>query len=77
MTLHRFKKLAGEDQMVIDILVSWSDRDTDVIENALEAESPGTGKVKVATKEDWVWMKQQRNSAQDQVDIQSLQNEGT
>jgi hypothetical protein len=77
MTLHRFKKLAGEDQMVIDILVSGAERVTEVIDNAMEAESPGTGKVKVATKEELVWMKQQRNSAQDQVDIQSLQNEGT
>ena len=77
ITLHRFLKLEGEDEMIIDVMVSGTDRTTDIIENAVEAESAETGTVKVANKSDLIWLKEQRNSPQDQVDIEILQNEET
>ena len=77
ITLHRFIKLEGEDQMIIDVMVSGTDKTTDIIENAIETESEGTGTVKVASKADLIWLKKQRNSSQDQVDIEILQNEET
>jgi len=77
ITLHRFIKLEGEDQMIIDVMVSGTDKTTDIIENAIETESEGTGTVKVASKADLIWLKKQSNSSQDQVDIEILQDEET
>ena len=75
ITIHRFMKLEGEDEMIIDVMVSGTHRVTDIIENAVESESEGTGSVKVANRADLIWLKEQRNSPQDQVDIGILKNE--
>ena len=44
------------------------------IEKALVAESE-EGEIKVARKEDLIWLKEQRNSEQDKVDVKKLKNE--
>ncbi len=75
LTLHRFMKVEDLDEMVVDILVAGDDRHERVIANALEAESEGTGTVRVAKKTDLIWLKQNRNSKQDRADIERLQNE--
>jgi len=46
-----------------------------IIANAREAESEGTSTVKVADKADLIWLKEKRNSKQDQADIARLRNE--
>lgn len=75
LTLHRFMKVRDLDEMVVDILVAGDDRHEQIITNAIEAESEGTGTVRVANKRDLIWLKQNRNSKQDRADIERLQNE--
>jgi len=74
-TLHRFLKIADEDQMVVDVMATGDDRFGGVIERAVVAESEQCGQVRVANKTDLVWMKRLRNSEQDQLDIKKLQDE--
>jgi hypothetical protein len=73
MTLYRFVKIEEEEHLQIDVLTANEKRSRQVIENALEAESE-QGIIRVARKEDLIWMKQQRNSDQDKVDIKKLRD---
>lgn len=75
LTLHRFMKVEDLDEMVVDVLVAGDDRHEQIITNALEAESEGTGLVRVAAKSDLIWLKRKRNSKQDQADIARLNDE--
>ena len=75
LTLHRFIKIHELDEMIVDVLVAGNDRHLQIIANALEAESAGTGVIRVAAKEDLIWLKRQRNSSQDQADIERLGDE--
>ena len=75
LTLHRFMKVEDMDEMMVDVLVSDDPRHGEIIANAMEAESEGTGIVRVASKADLVWLKRQRNSMQDQADIARLRHE--
>ena len=75
LTLHRFMKVEQGDEMVVDILVAGDDRHRQIIERALVAESKGTGLIRVATRDDLVWLKKQRLSKQDEADIERLENE--
>lgn len=70
-----FYKVEGLDEMIVDVLVAGDDRHEEIIANALEAESEGTGVVRVASKSDLIWLKRQRNSKQDQADIERLHDE--
>lgn len=73
--LHRFLKVDGEDHMVLDVMASRDDTVTTIIDRANRAESDQCGLVRVANKEDLVWLKRLRNSEQDQLDIKRLLNE--
>ena len=74
LTLHRFMKtLEDEDEMVIDLLVGSSRPIKNIISRAMIAKS-GDGTVRVVKKEDLVCLKQVRNSNQDRVDIEKLEN---
>ncbi len=75
LTLHRFMKVQGVEEMIVDVLVAGDGRHEQVIANALEAQSEATGTVRVASKADLIWLKHNRNSKQDQADIERLQNE--
>ncbi len=75
LTLHRFTKVEDLDEMIVDVLVAGDDRHEQIIANALEAESEGTGLVRVAGKSDLIWLKRRRNSKQDQADIARLEDE--
>ncbi len=46
-----------------------------IIDHALVAESKESGTVRVATKEDLIWLKSIRNSPMDQADIETLKDE--
>ena len=72
--LHRFLKVAAEDEMMIDILVAGNEEVGRVIQNAVEAES-AEGRVLLAHKQDLIWLKRIRYSKQDQADIEMLENE--
>jgi len=71
LTLHRFMKVEGEEFLVVDILVGNEEKYRNVVKNALEEKSE-KGVVKVANKNDLIWMKKMRNSDQDKVDIKGL-----
>ena len=73
--LHRFLKVTNEeDEMLIDILVAKDEEVRKVIQNAVEAESE-EGRVLLANKKDLIWLKKTRDSKQDQVDIEKLEND--
>ena len=75
LDLKRFWKVEDGDEMVIDVLMGKTSRHAEVIQKALEAHSKGTGIVRVATREDLIWLKSQRNSALDKADIEHLEND--
>lgn len=77
LTLHRFLKAQGSDSMLVDILVAGDDQCEAVIRDAMVAESPKTGPVRVADKDGLIFLKRKRNSKQDQADIERLTDEGT
>jgi hypothetical protein len=72
LTLHRFLKIEGQDELMIDILVANTDEHFRIIQDAGLAES-ATGMVPVAAKRDIIWLKRSRNSDQDRVDISELE----
>lgn len=74
LTIHRFLKIQGSDEMIIDLLVAGDKKHLEIIENALIAEGEH-GIAHVAGKSDIIWLKRQRNSLQDQADIERLENE--
>jgi predicted nucleotidyltransferase len=73
--LHRFLKVAAEDdEMLIDILVARNGETREIIRNAVEAES-GHGRVMLVSKPDLIWLKRTRDSKQDRVDIEKLEDD--
>jgi hypothetical protein len=74
LTLHRFMKVEGEDFLVVDVLVGNDEKHRNVVKNALEEKSE-KGVVKIANKNDLIWLKKMRNSDQDKVDIKRLKND--
>lgn len=74
LTMHRFMKIVDGDEMLIDVLVSGTKRHSEIVANAVDAESAEV-KVKLASKEDLIWLKRIRNSKQDQADIEGLEDE--
>ncbi len=73
MTLYRFIKIDEKEHLQLDVLTANEKRSRQIIKNALEAESE-QGIIRVAKKEDLIWMKQPRNSDQDKVDIKKLKD---
>jgi len=72
LVLHRFLKVEGQDEIMIDILLTSDDEHLRIIEDAVPAESE-VGPVPVAARRDIIWMKRSRNSDQDRVDISELE----
>ncbi|MDK3160279.1 nucleotidyltransferase [Kamptonema cortianum] len=75
VTLHRFGKKSSDedaDMMMIDLLVGHETRHQKVIQNSLVDHS-ASGDVKIAAKEDLIWMKKIRGSKQDEADIENLE----
>jgi hypothetical protein len=75
LTLHRFLKTAGEDEMMVDILLANTPEDQGVIVRAVLTEAKA-GPVRVADRNDLIRLKAGRNSDQDRVDIKGLQDDG-
>ena len=74
LTLHRFMKIAGEDHLVVDILYGSETRCREIVERAIIQDS-SYGAVRVASRNDLIWLKQRRGSDQDQVDIRKLKSD--
>ena len=74
LTLHRFMKTEGEDFLVVDILCGSHPRHREIVRRATQEPWSG-GLASVANKDDLIWMKEQRASEQDRVDIARLRND--
>jgi hypothetical protein len=74
VTLRRFLKFEGEDQMAVDVLVADTEEHRRMIRDAVQAES-SRGGVPVARKRDLITLKRLRNSPQDRVDIMELESD--
>jgi len=74
LTLHRFLKVAGEEEMMVDILLANTPDHQQIIARAVQTEAEA-GTVRVATKDDLIRLKSSRNSDQDKVDIKGLQDD--
>jgi hypothetical protein len=74
ITLRRFMKVAGTRHLFVDVMIGNDPEHKQIIDRALAAES-SQATVKVAAKDDLIWLKRQRNSLQDQADIESLLND--
>ena len=74
ITLRRFMKVAGTRHLFVDVMIGNDPEHRGIIQRALTADS-SQAVVKVATKEDLIWLKRQRNSLQDQADIERLLND--
>jgi hypothetical protein len=72
LTLRRFLKVQGQDELMIDLLLASEDEDLRVIQDAVLTESV-VGRVPVAGRRDIIRMKKSRNSDQDRVDISELE----
>ena len=73
--LHRFLKVADEDdELLIDILVARNGETREMSRNAVEAESEH-GRVMLVSKPDLIWLTRTRDSKQDRVDIEKLEDD--
>lgn len=75
ITMHRFGKPSleyDEDLIVIDLLLGHEERHAAIIEQSILDESPA-GTVRLASREDLIWMKQIRGSKMDEADIEKLE----
>ena len=72
--LHRFLKVTDEDEMIIDLLIAETEETKAIIRDSVEAESE-EGKIKLASRENLIWLKKKRGSKQDQADIEKLEDE--
>ena len=74
LTLCRFLKVIGEDEIMLDILLANTKAHKQIIENAVPDDSY-VGEVRIAEKNDIIYLKRARNSEQDQIDIRSLEHD--
>lgn len=74
LTMHRFLKIAEQDELLIDMLLANEQRHREIIDHATYADSE-VGPVPIASKDDIVWLKRHRDSDQDRVNIKRLKND--
>ncbi len=74
LTIHRFLKIDGDDEIMIDVLVANAEEHQKIIENVVFEES-NAGSIRLANKEDMIMLKKSRYSDQDQVDIKRLKDD--
>jgi len=72
LTVRRFSRFEGEEHMIVDIMTSAEPKYVSMVERAIVADT-AAGPVRFACKDDLIFLKRQRNSPQDQVDIADLQ----
>ena len=74
LTLHRYIRTDGEDHLVVDVLVGDQARYREIVEAATD-EPWSNGTARVVRREDLIWLKEQRGSDQDRLDIRRLQDD--
>ncbi len=74
MTSHRFMKVEDEKYLMIDILLANEERHRQILARSIQEEWK-EGRITIISKNDLIWMKKQRNSDQDIVDIRKLQDD--
>ena len=67
-------KVEGEKHLLIDILLANEERHRQIWARSIHDEWK-EGRITIIAKADLIWMKKQRNSDQDIVDIKKLQND--
>ncbi|MEX1233190.1 MAG: nucleotidyl transferase AbiEii/AbiGii toxin family protein [Planctomycetaceae bacterium] len=73
-TLYRFMKTEQQDHLLVDVVAGHESRHHEIIDRVVVDESR-SGPVRIARKEDIIWLKRFRNSDQDQVDIKRLSDD--
>lgn len=73
-SLHRFARVEDDQVLFIDVLEALSPEAIQVIESTEIQIDPDGTKIPIASKTSLIWMKRQRNSEQDILDIQHLEN---
>lgn len=71
LTLHRFVKFFGSRHAVLDFLLGENERYRQIIQQAIIMDA-GLGPVRIARKDDLIYLKSMRNSEQDKLDIKQL-----
>ena len=74
ITIYRFSKFAGEEHMMVDVMVGGDQEHKNIVKNAI-AEESDFGTVRIASRKDLIKMKRLRNSAQDIADIEALESD--
>ncbi len=74
ITLRRFMKTAGTRRLLVDLMVGNEPRHREIVARAITADAPQTV-VRVAGKDDLIWLKRQRDSLQDRADIERLSHD--
>lgn len=74
LMLRRFMKTIGPDYWFVDLLIGSEPRHLEIVKRAVVDEDADVT-VRLARREDLIWMKSLRNSDQDQVDIKRLRHE--
>jgi predicted nucleotidyltransferase len=77
IALHRFLKLERDKEMYIDVLVADHAPYDRIVKSAQAVRDENNVTVRLARKQDLIWMKSQRNSKLDQADIERLSDEET
>lgn len=72
LTLRRFNRFEDDQHLIIDIMSSADAQYTSMVQRAVVADT-AAGPVRFACKQDLIFLKRQRNSPQDQLDIIELQ----
>ncbi|MCL5270309.1 MAG: nucleotidyltransferase [bacterium] len=76
MVMRQFFRYSGEDYLIIDLLIGQNERCDAIVDQAIE-QPWEEGKVRVVRREDLIWLKKQRGSDQDEVDIRKLSDDKT
>lgn len=74
LTLHRFLKTRGDDEMTVDLVLANSPEHRKMVAKSVSAPAEA-GPVSVASKSDLIALKRARNSDQDRVDIKGLEDD--
>jgi hypothetical protein len=72
LILHRYVKIEEDNYLMVDVFVGKENRFRQILDNAVDVKWE-KGKVSVVNRDDLIWLKKNRNSDQDKIDIKSLQ----
>ncbi len=71
LEMHRYVKFEGASHLMIDLAIGQDARTESIVDRSIVVD-PGNGPVRIATVEDLIFLKTQRRSGQDRLDIERL-----